>query len=84
MSEKLILNARGTITLPSKFRRQLGLKTGDVLEIEEKDGLLVLRPTVSLPIEIYSDEQVNAYVAADALSPEQEARFDAWKKKAGL
>lgn len=78
MSEKIILNARGTVTLPSKLRQKLGLHQGDVLEVEEKDGLLILKPTTSYPVRWYSDQEVAAWTVADQMSPEDLKR---WEKR---
>ena len=52
---------RGVLTLPVRFRTQLGL-TGDNLVIAEStpEGVL-LRPAVALPIEIYTDERVREF-----------------------
>lgn len=78
MSEKLIINARGTVTLPAKLRQKLGLHQGDVLEIEEKDGQLILRPTVNLPQRWYTDAEIAGWAAADQLTEEQ---LKAWEKR---
>ena len=65
---KTVINVtkRGVLTLPVRFRRQLGL-TGDNLVIAEStgDGVL-LRPAVALPIEIYSDERVREFDESEA------------------
>jgi AbrB family looped-hinge helix DNA binding protein len=34
----------GRITIPVEFRRKLGIKEGDILEIEVVDRKIVLRP----------------------------------------
>lgn len=82
MSEKLIVNNRGTVTLPIKMRQHLGLKAGDVLEIEEKNGQMLLKPTISLPLRQYDDAEIKSWMVADAMTQEQCGRFDAWLKKA--
>ena len=67
---------RGVLTLPVRFRKQLGL-TGDNLVIAEstRDGVL-LRPAVALPIEIYSDERVREFNESEAeLAAELDSRI---------
>ena len=65
---KTVINVtkRGVLTLPVRFRKQLGL-SGDNLVIAEStpDGVL-LRPAVALPIEIYSDERVREFEEMEA------------------
>ena len=52
------MNARGTLTLPREMRLKLGLGTGGQVVVEDtKDGLL-LRPGVTLPVEIYTDQRL--------------------------
>ena len=71
---------RGVMTLPVRFRTQLGL-TGDNLVIAEStsDGVL-LRPTIALPIEIYSDERVGEFNEPEA---DLAAEFDSESERRG-
>ena len=34
----------GRITIPAEIRKTLGIKEGDILEIEVADGKIILRP----------------------------------------
>lgn len=40
---RLILKDRGQITIPAKVRKQLSLKSGDILKLEVKEGYIVLK-----------------------------------------
>ena len=40
---KSTLSARGQITIPKKIREQLGLRPGQKVEFEARDGLLIGR-----------------------------------------
>lgn len=71
MRENLIVTGRGQITLPVKMRKRFGIKSGSVLSIEEKDGVLILRPTAVVELEIYSDEQISQWGAADRMDEEE-------------
>ena len=82
--EKIVVNERGTVTLPAKVRKHLGLKAGDVLSLEERDGQIILHPTVTLPLRWYTDDEVKRWTEEDRMTPEQERRYEAWKKKAEL
>jgi bifunctional DNA-binding transcriptional regulator/antitoxin component of YhaV-PrlF toxin-antitoxin module len=54
------------VTLPAKFRRALGLKADDQLIAETTPEGLLLRPAVTLPIEIYSDKRVREFDEGEA------------------
>jgi antitoxin PrlF len=60
------INSRGVITLPARLRRALGLKPDDQLIAETTPEGLLLRPAVTLPVEIYTDERVREFDAAEA------------------
>ena len=65
MNTTIQINSRGTLTLPKVLRRTLGLDRGGVVVAEiAKQGVL-LRPSVTFPIEIYTDERVAEFDAAD-------------------
>lgn len=51
MSTKMIceLKDRSQITIPSSLVKKLDLKTGDFFEIQEKDGALLLIPSITIP-----------------------------------
>lgn len=66
MKATLTLTNRGVVTLPSKLRRALGLKADDQLIAETTPEGLLLRPAVTLPIEIYSEKRIREFDAAEA------------------
>jgi len=66
MKATVTLTRRGVITLPAKLRRALGLKADDHLIAETTPEGLLLRPAVTLPIELYSPEQEREFDAAEA------------------
>jgi AbrB family looped-hinge helix DNA binding protein len=66
MKTTLTVTRRGVVTLPAKLRQALGIKGDDQLIAETTPEGLLLRPAVTLPIEIYSDERVREFDAAEA------------------
>ncbi len=62
----LTITDRGTITLPARLRRQLGLKADDQLIVEATPEGLLLRPAVTVPVEIYGDARIAEFDAAEA------------------
>ena len=66
MKTTLTITSRGVVTLPAKLRRALGLKADDQLIAETTAEGLLLRPAVTLPLELYSDKRVREFDEAEA------------------
>lgn len=66
MEATLSLNSRGVITLPAKMRQLLGLKSDDLLIAQTTPEGILLRPTVTLPLERYSDARVAEFDVAES------------------
>jgi AbrB family looped-hinge helix DNA binding protein len=66
MKTTLTLTSRGVVTLPAKLRRALGLKADDQLIAETTPEGLLLRPAVTLPMEIYSEKRIREFDEAEA------------------
>jgi len=58
MRRKVTINARGVITIPAAFRQAFGLEPHDELILEDTEHGILLRPAVSVPIEIYTEDRV--------------------------
>ena len=71
MRQTLIVSTRGQITLPADIRKQFGIKSGEPIIIEDRNGELVLKPATVLEVEMYSPEQVTAWDEQDQLSAVQ-------------
>ena len=66
MQAILTINSRGVVTLPAKLRQAMGLKADDQLIAETTPQGLLLRPAVTLPLEIYTAERVKEFDAGEA------------------
>jgi AbrB family looped-hinge helix DNA binding protein len=75
MQATLTINNRGVVTLPAKLRHALGLKANDQLIAETTPQGLLLRPAVTLPLELYTPERLQEFDAAEeelaAVLPQQ-------------
>lgn len=65
MNTTIQINKRGTLTLPKALRRTLGVDRGGLVMVETAAEGILLRPSVTFPIEIYTDERVAEFDAAD-------------------
>jgi bifunctional DNA-binding transcriptional regulator/antitoxin component of YhaV-PrlF toxin-antitoxin module len=66
MQATLTINSRGVVTLPAKLRQAMGLKTDDQLIAETTPQGLLLRPAITLPLELYTQERVQEFDEAEA------------------
>jgi AbrB family looped-hinge helix DNA binding protein len=66
MQATLTINSRGVVTLPAKLRQAMGLKTDDQLIAETTPQGLLLRPAVTLPLELYTPERLQEFDEAEA------------------
>jgi len=66
MKAALTITSRGVVTLPAKLRREMGLKADDQLIAETTPEGLLLRPAVSLPVEMYSAARIREFDTAEA------------------
>lgn len=66
MQATLTLSSRGLITLPAKLRQALGLKADDQLIAETTPEGILLRPAVTLPLEMYSPQRFAEFDAGEA------------------
>ncbi len=75
MSETLVVSSRGQITLPAALRKRLGIKSGDVVILEDRGNEIVLKPGIVLEIQHYSDEQITQWDTEDKLSDQDRAQM---------
>ena len=66
MKATLTVTSRGVVTLPARLRAALGLKADDQLIAETTAEGLLLRPAVTLPVEMYSEKRIGEFDAAEA------------------
>lgn len=66
MKTTLVVTSRGVVTLPARFRKALGINADDQLIAEMTAEGLLLRPAVTLPIEMYTDRRIREFDEAEA------------------
>jgi AbrB family looped-hinge helix DNA binding protein len=62
----ITITSRGVITLPARVRRALGLRADDQLIAEVTPDGLLLRPAVTLPVEIYTPQREREFDESEA------------------
>ncbi len=86
MKTMLTVSGRGVVTIPLDLRRALGIKADDTLIAETTADGLLLRPAVTLPIEIYTDTRQQEFDAeekelADAMQKKQKPQPPTRRKR---
>ena len=66
MKTTLIVSSRGVVTLPAKLRAALGINTDDQVIAEATPEGILLRPAVTLPLEMYTASRIDEFDAAEA------------------
>ena len=66
MKTVLTITRRGAVTLPADLRECVGIKPGDQLIAEMTPEGLLLRPAVTLPVEICNDTRVHEFEESEA------------------
>lgn len=66
MKTIVTVTSRGLVTLPAKLRRAVGLSADDQLIAETVPEGILLRPAVTLPVEIYSPEREREFDKSEA------------------
>ena len=75
MNETLVVSSRGQVTLPAVVRKRLGIKTGDVLILEDRGSEIVLKPGVVIETQYYRDQEIAQWDDADRLQDRARARI---------
>lgn len=63
MQTKVTINDRGVITLPVALRQAFGLKANDELIVEDTAQGILLRPCITVPIEMYTEERIAEFAS---------------------
>ncbi len=66
MQMTLSVSGRGLIALPAAMRKAAGIRPQDSLIAETTPEGILLRPAVTLPVEIYSPERISEFDAAES------------------
>lgn len=61
MTKVVSINQRGTLTLPKEMRDRLGIKSSGQVVVEETPEGVLLRPGVTVPVEVYSEERLSEF-----------------------
>ncbi|MBA2362263.1 MAG: AbrB/MazE/SpoVT family DNA-binding domain-containing protein [Chloroflexia bacterium] len=75
---------RGTIVIPAELRKQFGIEEGSMVIAEASEGGILIRPAVTLPIEVYTRERRAEFLLSNAVDNKDYARARKRVREMGL
>lgn len=74
IAEASRIGRRGTLVIPAALRRRFGLDEGSEVIAEETPEGILIRPAVTLPVEIYSPERRAEFLLSNSVDEEDYER----------
>ena len=68
MGDSAKVGKRGTVVIPAKLRKKFGIEEGSSVLVEEGQGGVVVRPAVTLPVEVWTSERKAAFLLENAVN----------------
>ena len=84
IAESARVGKRGTFVIPAALRRRFGLDEGSDILVEETTEGILIRPAVTLPIEIYDDERRAEFILSNAVDRKHYEEARAVVERMGL
>jgi AbrB family looped-hinge helix DNA binding protein len=84
LSESGRIGRRGTFVIPARLRRIFGLEEGSQVIAEETPEGILIRPAVTVPVEIYSAERKAEFLLSNAVDNADYLRAVAEVRRLGL
>ncbi|MBI2594325.1 AbrB/MazE/SpoVT family DNA-binding domain-containing protein [Candidatus Curtissbacteria bacterium] len=77
--EWLKILGKGMITLPKKWRDELGIESGDIVKAKKEGDRVVIEPqdAQSAPYRIYTDAEIDEFLKEDMLPSDLARKVDA-------
>jgi len=66
MTATVTINQRGNLTLPAAIRKEMGLSANDQMIVETTAEGILLRPAITMPLKIYTDERIAEFEQEEA------------------
>jgi AbrB family looped-hinge helix DNA binding protein len=75
---------RGTVVIPAALRRRYGIEEGSFVVAEPREGGILIRPALVLPIEVYTPERKAQFLLSNAIDADDYAGAVAEVRRMGL
>jgi AbrB family looped-hinge helix DNA binding protein len=84
ISEPTRLGKRGTLVIPARLRRRFGLEEGATVIAEETAEGILIRPAVTVPLELYTAERQAEFLLTNAVGEADYGRAREEVRRLGL
>ena len=84
MVETVKLGSRGTLVIPARLRKALGIDDGALLILEQTAQGFTVRPAVAMPVEIYTPERKAEFLLSNSVDATDYATARKLVKELGL
>lgn len=84
MSESAKVGKRGAVVIPAKLRKKYGFKEGSSILFEDGAGGVVIRPAVTVALEVWEPERKAAFLLENAVGRDDYERARADVRRMGL
>jgi AbrB family looped-hinge helix DNA binding protein len=84
MVESSGVGKRGALVIPAKLRRRFGIEEGSEVIAEEAPEGILIRPAMTVPIEVYGDERKAEFLLSNAIDAEDYRRAQEEVRRMGL
>jgi AbrB family looped-hinge helix DNA binding protein len=84
MTESAKVGKRGTLVIPARLRRRYGIEEGSGVIVEATPEGILIRPAITLPVEVYSDERRAELLLTNATDAEDYRRAEEEVRRMGL
>jgi len=74
VKESSRVGRRGTLVIPARLRRLYGIEEGSEVIAEETPEGILIRPAVTVPIELYGPERKAEFILSNAVDADDYAR----------
>jgi AbrB family looped-hinge helix DNA binding protein len=84
MAEAARVGKRGTVVIPARLRKRFGLEEGTSVLVDEGPEGIVIRPAVTVPVEIYTLERKAEFLLQNAVDAKDYDRARREVRRMGL
>jgi AbrB family looped-hinge helix DNA binding protein len=84
MIETSKVGKRGTLVIPARLRRRFGIEEGSEVIAEETPEGILIRPALTVPIEVYGDERKAEFLLSNAVDADDYRRAEEAVRRMGL
>jgi AbrB family looped-hinge helix DNA binding protein len=84
MIESSKVGKRGTLVIPARLRRRFGIEEGSEVIAEETPEGILIRPAITVPIEVYADQRKAEFLLSNAVDADDYRRAEEAVRQMGL